>query len=304
MELKQTLDKKRFGRTRVLSNGRYDYERTRIERYKPDFTDGIFLFNSFMSGFAGVMAFLNRPIYYDSQVYMEIKIYAKTKKGSHEINVDRASSFASGVVYVFDSLTIDGKHRDLKMLCRKIHQAGSVILVDNTFATFLHIKPWEDGADYTLESFTKYVTGHLDYMSGCLVLRNLNEQKFDEWCVNCGLHASVETEHMVYIGLQTFRLRLQKIEENSAFICKFLDENKVKYFYPKIGGVIWILVGNPYKVVELFKTIQPSDTFGLNYSTWTIYEDKSIFLRLSVGIEDNMEKVIEDLKWLNAKKIF
>ena len=304
MELKQTLDKKRFGRTRVLSNGRYDYERTRIERYKPDFTDGIFLFNSFMSGFAGVMAFLNRPIYYDSQVYMEIKIYAKTKKGSHEINVDRASSFASGVVYVFDSLTIDGKHRDLKMLCRKIHQAGSVILVDNTFATFLHIKPWEDGADYTLESFTKYVTGHLDYMSGCLVLRNLNEQKFDEWCVNCGLHASVETEHMVYIGLQTFRLRLQKIEENAAFICKFLDENKVKYFYPKIGGVIWILVGNPYKVVELFKTIQPSDTFGLNYSTWTIYEDKSIFLRLSVGIEDNMEKVIEDLKWLNAKKIF
>lgn len=304
MELKQTLDKKRFGRTRVLSNGRYDYERTRIERYKPDFTDGIFLFNSFMSGFAGVMAFLNRPIYYDSQVYMEIKIYAKTKKGSHEINVDRASSFASGVVYVFDSLTIDGKHRDLKMLCRKIHQAGSVILVDNTFATFLHIKPWEDGADYTLESFTKYVTGHLDYMSGCLVLRNLNEQKFDEWCVNCGLHASVETEHMVYIGLQTFRLRLQKIEENSAFICKFLDENKVKYFYPKVGGVIWILVGNPYKVVELFKTIQPSDTFGLNYSTWTIYEDKSIFLRLSVGIEDNMEKVIEDLKWLNAKKIF
>lgn len=304
MELKQTLDKKRFGRTRVLSNGRYDYERTRIERYKPDFTDGIFLFNSFMSGFAGVMAFLNRPIYYDSQVYMEIKIYAKTKKGSHEINVDRASSFASGVVYVFDSLTIDGKHRDLKMLCRKIHQAGSVILVDNTFATFLHIKPWEDGADYTLESFTKYVTGHLDYMSGCLVLRNLNEQKFDEWCVNCGLHASVETEHMVYIGLQTFRLRLQRIEENSAFICKSLDENKVKYFYPKVGGVIWILAGNPYKVVELFKTIQPSDTFGLNYSTWTIYEDKSIFLRLSVGIEDNMEKVIEDLKWLNAKKIF
>ena len=78
----------------------------------------------------------------------------------------------------------------------------------------------------------------------------------------------------------------------------------MKYFYPKVGGVIWILVGNPYKVVELFKTIQPSDTFGLNYSTWTIYEDKSIFLRLSVGIEDNMEKVIEDLKWLNAKKIF
>lgn len=298
------LDNERFNGMRCLSKGHEDYERTRISRYRPDFTSGVFLFNSFMSGFAGVVSFLNVPIFYDKQAYMEIKIYAKTRKESHEVDIDKISSFVSGVVYVFDSVTIGGKRRDLKWLCMKIHEAGSVVLIDNTFATFLHIKPWEDGADYTLESFTKYVTGHLDYMSGCLVLRNLNEQKFDEWCVNCGLHASVETEHMVYIGLQTFRLRLQKIEENSAFICKFLDENKVKYFYPKVGGVIWILVGKPYKVVELFKTIQPSDTFGLNYSTWTIYEDKSIFLRLSVGIEDNMEKVIEDLKWLNAKKIF
>lgn len=298
MELKQTLDRNRFARTRVLSGGRYDYERTRIDRYKPDFTDGIFLFNSFMAGFAGIMSFLKVPIYYDKQAYMEIKIYAKTRENSIEVDIDKCSSFVSGVIYVFDSITIDGKHRNLKWLCRQIHEAGSVVLIDNTFATFLHIQPWEYGADYTLESFTKYVTGHLDYMSGGLVLRNVNFQKFDEWCVNCGLYASVETEHMVYIGLQTFKLRLRKIEENSALICKFLDENKVKYFYPKVGGVIWIMPENPAKIVERFQTIQPSDTFGLNYTTWTIYEDQSRYLRLSVGIEEDMEKILDDLKMM------
>ena len=195
-------------------------------------------------------------------------------------------------------MTIDGKCRDLKRLCSKIHASGSVVLVDNTYTTFLHIKPWDYGVDYTLESFTKYVTGHLDYMSGCLVLRNVDLRKFDDWCVNCGLYASVETEHMVYIGLQTLKLRLQKIEENTAIVCKFLDENNVKYYYPGVGGVIWLIVDNPEQVVERFKVIQPSDTFGLNYTTWTIYEDNAIFLRLSIGIENDMDKVLEDLKWL------
>lgn len=292
MQLRQTLDKKRFIYGRVLSNGWQDYERTRLDRYSPS---GMFLFNSFMSGFAGVMNFLNCPIYYDKQAYMEIKIYANTRKDSKEVDIDKCSSFVSGVVYVFDSITIDGKRRDLKRLCEKIHEAGSVVLVDNTYATFLHIKPWESGVDYTLESFTKYVTGHLDYMSGCLVLRNVDSLKFDEWCVNCGLYASVETEHMVYIGLQTMKLRLKKIEENAALVCRNLN---VRYHYPGVGGVIWLNINNSEQIVEKFKTIQPSDTFGLNYTTWTIYEDNAIFLRLSIGIENDMDKVLEDLKWL------
>lgn len=298
MDIRQTMisaDNKRFLYTRVLSNGWQDYERTRVDRYRPSDS---FLFNSFMSGFAGVMNFLNCPIYYDKQSYMEIKIYAKTRKESKEVDIDSLTHFVSGVVYVFDSITIDGKRRDLKRLCSVIHASGSVVLVDNTFATFLHIKPWEYGVDYTLESFTKYVTGHLDYMSGCLVLRNVDFQKFDDWCANCGLYASVETEHMVYIGLQTMKLRLKKIEENTALVCKLLDEKHVKYYYPGVGGVIWLNINNPEQIVEKFNTVQPSDTFGLNYTTWTIYEDNEVFLRLSIGIEDNMDKVLEDLKWL------
>lgn len=294
MDIRQTTisaDNKRFIYTRVLSNGWQDYERTRVDRYRP--YGQIFLFNSFMTVFAGVMGFLNCKIYYDRQAYMEIKIYAKTRKDSKEVDIDKETHFVSGVVYVFDSITIDGRHRDLRQLCSKIHDAGSVVLVDNTFATFLHIRPWEYGVDYTLESFTKYVTGHLDYMSGCLVLRNVDSRKFDEWCVNCGLYASVETEHMVYIGLQTMKLRLQKIEENTALVCRNLS---VKYRYPGVGGVIWLNINNPEQIVEKFKTIQPSDTFGLNYTTWTIYEDNEVFLRLSIGIEDDMSGVLEDVR--------
>lgn len=289
-----SADNKRFIYSRVLSNGWHNYERTRTCRYSPC---GMLLFNSFMSGFSGVMGFLNCPIYYDKQSYMEMKIYAKTRKDSKEVDIDTETNFASGVVYVFDSITIDGKRRDLKRLCDKIHDAGSVVFVDNTFATFLHIQPWEYEADYTLESFTKYVTGHLDYMSGCLVLRNVDVTKFDDWCANCGLYASVETEHMVYIGLQTMKLRLQKIEENTALVCRNLN---VKYHYPGVGGVIWININNPEQIVERFKTIQPSDTFGLNYTTWTIYEDNEVFLRISIGIEDDMSGVLEDMREIKS----
>ena len=297
MGMEQTMtsvDKKRFSYTRVLSNGWRDYERTHLlNSCRPPDT---FLFNSFMAGFAGVMSFLNCPIYYDKQAYMEMQMYAKTRKGSKEVDIDTEAHFVSGVVYVFNSITIDGKRRNLNELCRKIHASGSVVLVDNTYATFLHIKPWKYGVDYTLESFTKYVTGHLDYMSGCLVLRDADLQKFNEWCVLCGLYASVETEHMVYIGLQTMKLRLQKIEENTAVVCRLLDEKHVKYHYPGIGGVLWLNINNPEQVVEKFKTIQASDTFGLNYTTWTIYEDNEVFLRLSVGIEDDIDDVLEDLR--------
>ena len=281
---------KNFIDKRVLSNGWQDYERTRFDRYRPY---GMFLFNSFMSGFAGIMGFLNCPIYYDKQAYMEIKMHAKTRKESKEVDIDTETNFVSGAVYVFDSITIDGKRRNLKQLCDKIHEAGSVVLVDNTFATFLHIKPWEYGVEYTLESFTKYVTGHLDYMSGSLVLRNVDFMKFHYWCINCGLYASVETEHMVYIGLQTMKLRLKKIEENAALVCRNLN---VRYHYPGVGGVIWLIIKNPEQVVEGFKVIQPSDTFGLNYTTCTIYEDNEVVLRLSIGIEDDMSDVLEDVR--------
>ena len=301
MHTQQTMtsvDKKRFSYTRVLSNGWRDYERTRLlNSGRPPDT---FLFNSFMTGFAGVMGFLNCPIYYDKQAYMEMQMYAKTRKNSKEIAIDTETHFVTGVVYVFNSITIDGKHRDLKQLCDKIHKAGSVVLVDNTYATFLHIKPWEYGVDYTLESFTKYVTGHLDYMSGCLVLRNVDSLKFTEWCVICGLYASVETEYMVHIGLQTLKLRLRKIEENTAVVCKLLDENHVRYHYPGVGGVIWLNINNPEQIVEKFKTIQASDTFGLNYTTWTIYEDNEVFLRFSIGIEDDMSDVLEDIKLIRG----
>ncbi len=138
MDIRQTTisaDNKRFIYTRVLSNGWQDYERTRLDRYRPS---GVFLFNSFMTGFAGAMNFLSCPIYYDRQSYMEIKIYANTRKDSKEVDIDSLTHFVSGVVYVFDSITIDGRHRDLRQLCDKIHAARSVVLVDNTFATFLH----------------------------------------------------------------------------------------------------------------------------------------------------------------------
>lgn len=58
---------------------------------------------------------------------------------------------------------------DLKAVAKVAHEGGVPLIVDNTVATPLLIKPFEHGADIVVHSLTKYMGGHGNSLGGAIV---------------------------------------------------------------------------------------------------------------------------------------
>ncbi len=58
---------------------------------------------------------------------------------------------------------------DIEKFARVAHQHGVPLIVDNTFATRIHCRPFEFGADIVVHSTTKYMDGHATNVGGCIV---------------------------------------------------------------------------------------------------------------------------------------
>ncbi|WP_242885715.1 cystathionine gamma-synthase [Actinomadura litoris] len=59
---------------------------------------------------------------------------------------------------------------DIRALAQVAHDAGALLVVDNTFASPYLQRPLEFGADVVVHSTTKYIGGHSDVIGGALVV--------------------------------------------------------------------------------------------------------------------------------------
>jgi len=60
---------------------------------------------------------------------------------------------------------------DLKEIATLGHEAGAVVVADNTFATPVCQRPFSFGVDAVVHSATKYLGGHSDVLGGAVVVR-------------------------------------------------------------------------------------------------------------------------------------
>lgn len=58
---------------------------------------------------------------------------------------------------------------DIAEIAKIAHENGALLSVDNTFASPYNQRPIEFGADFTMESLTKYINGHGDAMGGAII---------------------------------------------------------------------------------------------------------------------------------------
>src|SRR3954464_9431909 len=61
---------------------------------------------------------------------------------------------------------------DLPLVIERAHAAGTRVAVDNTLATPLGQRPLELGADFSMSSDSKYVSGHSDLLLGHVATRD------------------------------------------------------------------------------------------------------------------------------------
>ena len=56
------------------------------------------------------------------------------------------------------------------------NDAGAALVVDNTFATPLLVRPLELGAHFSVHSVTKYLAGHGDVLGGAVVTNSAHAE--------------------------------------------------------------------------------------------------------------------------------
>lgn len=120
-------------------------------------------------------------------------------------------------------------------LCRK---AGAKLMVDNTFATPLNQQPLSLGADFAVQSATKYLGGHSDLTAGVVAGTASDLKKLNEWRKNLGQTIAAEVAHKLLRSLITLPLRVEKHNQNAMQLARFLSEqDEVEAVnYPGLGS--------------------------------------------------------------------
>ena len=113
---------------------------------------------------------------------------------------------------------------DLAAAAAIAHEAGAVLVVDNTFASPCLQKPLDLGADVVLHSVTKFINGHADVVGGVVIARTEElHKKIRSMMIMLGCNMDPHQAYMVSRGLKTLALRVERAQENAQKVAEWLE---------------------------------------------------------------------------------
>jgi cystathionine gamma-lyase len=112
---------------------------------------------------------------------------------------------------------------DIREISQRAHDAGALVAVDNTVATPLGQRPLDLGADLTVASDTKALSGHSDVLLGHVTTRDtvLLEALWHARTLSGAIPGPFET-WLAHRGLATLDLRLARQAQNAAALATAL----------------------------------------------------------------------------------
>ena len=123
---------------------------------------------------------------------------------------------------------------DIEALADVAHEAGALLVVDNTFASPYLQQPLTLGADVVVHSTTKYCGGHSDVVGGALVVRDLEVAEQVAFHQNAiGAVAGPFDAWLTLRGLKTLGVRMDRHCDNAERVVEFLAG------HPAVAEVIY-----------------------------------------------------------------
>lgn len=220
---------------------------------------------------------------------------------------------------------------DIAAISDVAHRHGALLSVDNTFASPFNQRPIELGADFVVESLTKYINGHGDSMGGAIIGKTeYLDQIRAQSQVNLGGAISPFNAWLIMRGSVTLPLRMRQHNENAMAVARWLEKQPCvsfvaypgleshkghevakKQMSPGFGGVLSFGLKADHdthnRFVSHLKVITSAVSLGHDESLIVflgenderqyLYPEEfhNGFFRFSVGIED-AEDIIGDLK--------
>ena len=114
---------------------------------------------------------------------------------------------------------------DIAALAGIARDAGAALVVDNTFATPLLVRPMELGASFVVHSLTKYLAGHGDVMGGVIVTDAEHYEPLRTLSRAIGPVLGPFESYLTMRGIKTFALRVERQCANACRVAQWLKEN-------------------------------------------------------------------------------
>jgi len=219
--------------------------------------------------------------------------------------------------------------QDVPALAKAAHDAGAILIMDNTWASPLFCQPFELGADVSIQAATKYIVGHSDVMMGTITT---NEKTWRTTIKNhgaIGITAGPDDIYLALRGLRTLSVRLNRHMETGLLLAKWLQDRPEvsRVLHPALptdpGHEIWkrdfsgasglfSIVLKPASDAAVAAMLDDMELFGMGYSwggyesliipatpaenrTATTWSPEGPLLRLHAGLEDPAD-LIADLE--------
>jgi cystathionine gamma-lyase len=220
---------------------------------------------------------------------------------------------------------------DIRRLADAAHERGALVAVDNTLATPLGQRPLELGADFSVASGTKALTGHGDVLLGHVSCRDAEEAAaVRQWRKLVGAIPGPMEAWLAHRSLATLDLRTKRQAEGAKAVAEALlgRGDAVDVRHPALPGdpahptavrqmrrfgcvVSFTLADREYaeRFLGALRLVGQATSFGGVRSTaerrgrWGGDAVPEGFVRLSVGVEDPDDLVADVLSALDAAAI-
>jgi cystathionine gamma-synthase len=124
---------------------------------------------------------------------------------------------------------------DIRALARAAHEAGAMLVVDNTFASPYLQQPLTLGADAVVHSTTKYLGGHSDVIGGAVAVADSDLAERIAWARNAtgGVPGPFDA-WLTLRGIKTLAVRMDRHCRNAMRVAQMLAEHPAvaEVFYP------------------------------------------------------------------------
>ena len=128
---------------------------------------------------------------------------------------------------------------DIRALAAVAHEAGALLVVDNTFASPYLQRPLDLGADVVVHSTTKYLGGHSDVVGGALVVADAGHAERLAFHQNAtGAVAGPFDAWLTLRGIKTLAVRMDRHCANAARVAEMLAAHPAvgQVLYPGLAG--------------------------------------------------------------------
>ncbi|MBB1252454.1 cystathionine gamma-lyase [Streptomyces alkaliterrae] len=216
---------------------------------------------------------------------------------------------------------------DIRVLADTAHREGALVAVDNTLATPLGQRPLELGADFSVASGTKALSGHGDVLLGYVVCRDAAlTESVRRWRKLVGAIPGPMEAWLAHRSLATLHLRTERQQRNALVLAEELrgwpEVRDVRY--PGLpddpahelaarqmrgfGCVLSFTLPDrafAERLLAATRVVEEATSFGGVRSTaerrgrWGGDDVPEGFVRMSVGVEDAAD-LVADLRQARA----